>query len=93
MDWSCFRMFNKPEEKTTSAVKVILIIIGAVVAVAGAALVVYKIFKKYFTVTFECGDCESCDEDCFADEDETEEEVVVVEEEEAAAPEAEAVKE
>ena len=92
MDWSCFRMFNKVEEKKTSPLKVILIIIGAVVAVVGAALVVYKIFKKYFTVTFECGDCETCDEDCFEDEDELDAETVCCECEcaEAAAPEAEA---
>ena len=86
MDWSCFRMFNKVEEKKTSPIKVILIIIGAVVALMGAALVVYKLFKKYFTVTFECGDCETCEEDCFA---ECEDDTVCVDEEEAEAPEAE----
>ena len=68
MDWSCFKVFAKPEEKKTSPLKVILIIIGAVVAAAGVILVVYKLFKKYFTITFECGDCENCEEDCFEDE-------------------------
>jgi len=89
MDWSCFRMFNKVEEKKTSPLKVILIVLGALVAVAGAVLVAYKIFKKYFTVTFECGDCDTCDEDCFADEDELCCEDVCCECEETAAPEAE----
>lgn len=89
MDWSCFRMFNKAEEKKTSPLKVILIILGAIVAAAGALLVVYKIFKKYFTVTFECGDCDSCDEDCFCDEDELDAEPVCTDEDDVAAPEAE----
>ena len=89
MDWSCFRMFNKVEEKKTSPLKVILIVIGAIVAVGAAAAVLYTIFKKYFTITFECGDCESCDEDCLIDEEETECDVCLEEEEEeAAAPEA-----
>ena len=38
MDWSCFRMFNKVEEKKTSPLKVILIVIGAIVAVGAAAV-------------------------------------------------------
>lgn len=70
MDWNCFRMFKKEEEvKKPSVLKAILIVLGAITAIAAAALVVYRIFKKYFTITFECGDCDSCDEGCF-DEDE-----------------------
>ncbi|MBE6560609.1 MAG: hypothetical protein E7662_05745 [Ruminococcaceae bacterium] len=90
MDWSCFRMFNKVEEKKTSPLKVILIVIGAIVAVGAAVAVVYTIFKKYFTVTFECdGDCECCDEDCLMDEEDLESDPICLEEEEeVAAPEA-----
>ena len=89
MDWSCFRMFNKVEEKKTSPLKVILIVIGAIVAVGAAAAVVYTVFKKYFTVTFECGDCEDCDCDCECLIDEEEScDPICLDEEETAAPEA-----
>ena len=88
MDWSCFRMFNKVEEKKSNPLKVVLIVIGAIVAVGATAAVVYTVFKKYFTITFECsGDCENCDEDCLIDE-EDEEEFISFEEEEVEAPEA-----
>ena len=28
----------------------------------------YKLFKKYFKVSFDCGDCDSCDGGCFDDD-------------------------
>ena len=94
MDWSCFRMFNKVEEKKSNPLKVVLIIIGAIVAVGATAAVVYTVFKKYFTITFECsGDCDNCEEDCLLDEEDEIEPISFEEEEEAEAPEAEVVTE
>ena len=57
MDWGFINMFKKPEEKKTSVVKVVLITLGVIAAVAAALAVLYTLFKKYFTITFECGDC------------------------------------
>ena len=68
MDWGFINMFKKPEEKKTSVVKVVLITLGVIAAVGATLAVLYTLFKKYFTITFECGDCENCDEDCFDDE-------------------------
>ena len=48
--------------------KAILIVIGAIVAVSGIVMALYSMFKKYFKVTFECGNV--CDDDCFDDENE-----------------------
>jgi len=88
MDWNYFKLLRK-EEKKNSALKVVLIVIGAVAAAAATGFVLYKVFKKYFTVTFECGDCESCDENCF-DEPVIDEPFCCCDEEEIAAPEVEA---
>lgn len=52
------------KEDSSSLLKGILIAIGAVVAVAGTMALLYALFKKYFTITFECGDCESCESPC-----------------------------
>ncbi len=68
MDWGLINMFKKPEEKKTSVVKVVLITLGVIAAVGATLAVLYTLFKKYFTITFECGDCENCDEDCFEDD-------------------------
>lgn len=68
MNWGLINMFKKPEEKKTSVVKVVLITLGVIAAVGATLAVLYTLFKKYFTVTFECGDCENCDEDCFEDD-------------------------
>ena len=63
----------KQNGKTMEAVKVVLIIVGALVTLAALAAVAYTIFKKYFQVTFECdGDCDECGE-CFADDGDGEE--------------------
>ncbi len=80
----------KQNGKSTEAVKIILIVIGALVSLAAIAVVAYTIFKKYFQVTFECdGDCDTCD-DCFADMDDNEElECSYAEEEKEEAPAAE----
>ena len=79
----------KQTGKTMEAVKVILIIVGALVSLAALAAVAYTIFKKYFQVTFECdGDCDNCD-DCFADEDGGDELECSYADDEKKAPEAE----
>jgi len=53
------------EKKTCETLKVLFIIIGAIVSIGALVAVAYTIFKKYFRVTFECGDdCDCCD-DCF----------------------------
>ena len=55
---------------------------------------VYTVFKKYFTITFECsGDCDNCEEDCLLDEEDEIDPISFEEEEEAEAPEAEVVTE
>ena len=65
MDWSCFRMFKKQEEKSSGVLKGVLITVGIITAIAAAAIVVYKIFKKYFTITIECDECDcDCDGEC-----------------------------
>ena len=56
-------------EERSSAFKVIkitLIVLGVIVAVAAIALALYKFFKKYFVIDFGC---EGCDGDCFTDYD------------------------
>ncbi len=48
-----------------------VVIISACVAAAVAAIAItgYKLFKKYFKITFDCGeDCDSCIDGCFCDE-------------------------
>ena len=59
------------ENKSTSALKVVFIIIGALVSIAALALVIYTVFKKYFQVTLDCDncdcDCGDCEECCLFD--------------------------
>ena len=59
------------ETKETRRVSVgkIIAISAAVALIAFAAMVVaYKLFKKYFKVSFDCGDCDCCSENCFDDD-------------------------
>ena len=60
---------KKKEEKGVNVVKVVLITAGAVLAVVAAFAVLYKFFKKHFKITFECEDCDFCDDDCLTCED------------------------
>lgn len=62
-------MCSQKKNNACSVLKVILIVIGAVAAVAGIVFVLCKIFKKYFTIEFECEDCENCDTPCFEEPD------------------------
>lgn len=59
----------KKDKSCESSLKNIFIVIGAIVSLAALAVVLYTIFKKYFQVTFECGNCDECDEDCFGEDD------------------------
>ncbi len=68
--------------KKESALKTIFVVIGALVSIAALVVVVYTVFKKYFKVTFECGDCDCCDEGCFEDEDACYEPICCCEDEE-----------
>ena len=73
MDFRTPIFFWKHEEEKKSPVKGILIACGAIAATAAALIGAYLVFKKYFTVTIECEDCDKCDNPC--DEGEEEEEV------------------
>lgn len=84
------------EEKRVSIGKIILVTVGVTVAVVATLAALYKLFKKYFKVTFDCGNCEDCTAGCFADdfdplcdEDFAPKCVLDDEDEEADAPEAE----
>ncbi len=54
-------------EKKISVTKVIIIAATVAVTLAAALFLLYKLLKKYFKVSVECGDCDSCD-DCFCDD-------------------------
>lgn len=53
------------EEKKVNVYKVIGITVGAVLLVSAICFAAYKFFKKYFKITFDCGNCEECEDDCF----------------------------
>ena len=59
-------MENK--KSTLNALKVVFIVVGAVVTIGSLAIVAYKLFKKYFKVTFEC-EGEDCCDDCFCEDE------------------------
>lgn len=54
------------EEKKVNIYKVIGITVGAVLLVSAICFAAYKFFKKYFKITFDCGNCAECDNDCFS---------------------------
>ncbi len=57
------------EGKKLNVWKIIIISAGVAAAVAALCITAYKLFKKYFKITFDCGeDCEDCPEGCFTDE-------------------------
>ena len=53
-----------------ATLKVIAIVIGTLAAVAGLAVLFCKVFRKYFKVELECGDCSACEEPEELDEEE-----------------------
>lgn len=58
----------KKEEKRVSLIKIITISAGVALLIVAAAALLYKFFKKYFRISFDCGDCDTCCQDCFGDE-------------------------
>ncbi len=54
------------EEKRVNIYKVIGITVGAVIIATAICYAAYSFFKKYFKITFDCGDCAECDGDCFS---------------------------
>lgn len=67
--------------KSGKIVKGIFITLGVIVAIMAALAIAYKLFRKYFKITLECGelegdDCDSCElsddcepDCCYSDED------------------------
>ena len=56
------------EEKRTSVAKVIIISVTVAIAVVGLVVLLYNLFKKYFKVTIDCGNCDSCNDDSLGDD-------------------------
>ena len=61
-------MYNK-EGKRFGFLKVLLTTIGIILFLLTALAILYKFFKKHFKITFECGDYDFSDDDCFDDID------------------------
>ncbi len=59
---------RKNEEKRVSVIKIIAISAGVALLIVSVAALLYKFFKKYFRISFDCGDCDTCCQDCFGDE-------------------------
>ncbi len=59
---------RKNEEKRVSVIKIIAISAGVALLIVTVAALLYKFFKKYFRISFDCGDCDTCCQDCFGDE-------------------------
>ncbi|MBQ3708251.1 MAG: hypothetical protein II889_10130 [Clostridia bacterium] len=63
----------KYENRSGEFLKTLFVIIGVIASISALALVAYSLFKKYFQVTFDCGDegerFDADDDDYFADED------------------------
>ena len=53
------------EEKRVSIWKVVAISAAVALFIFATLVVLYKFFKKYFKISFDCGDCDSCTQDCF----------------------------
>ena len=55
------------EEKRTSVLKIVLISVAVAIAIVGIIALLYFLFKKYFKVSIDCGDCDGCEESCFGE--------------------------
>ena len=55
----------KNDEKRVSIFKIVEISAAVALLIFAALVVLYKFFKKYFKISFDCGDCDSCYQDCF----------------------------
>lgn len=61
-------MFYRKKEEQISVLKIVLIVVAVLAALSAFALILCKLFKKYFTIQIECGDdCECCEDPCFAE--------------------------
>lgn len=56
------------ETKRVSIGKIIAISAAVALLIFTAMVIAYKLFKKYFKISFDCGDCDSCDAQCFDDD-------------------------
>ena len=56
---------NQTEEKRISIWKIVAISAGVAVLVAAAVVILCKVFRKYFRISIDCGDCDDCTQDCF----------------------------
>ena len=70
---------SEKNSNKASVLRAIFITVGVIVTVLTTLVVLYKVFKKYFRITLECGDCSICDDDCFIEEDDYEPECCVYE--------------
>ena len=70
---------SEKNSNKASVLRAIFITVGVIVTVLTTLVVLYKVFKKYFRITLECGDCSICDGDCFIEEDDYEPECCVYE--------------
>ncbi|MBO7404121.1 MAG: hypothetical protein J6V24_04085 [Clostridia bacterium] len=64
----------RTNDRTGEFLKTLFVIIGVIASISALALVAYSLFKKYFQVTFDCGDegerfDADDDDDYFADEE------------------------
>lgn len=56
-------------EKRVNIWKIVIVSACVAASVAAIAITGYKLFKKYFKISFDCGeDCECCDDPCFCDD-------------------------
>ncbi len=55
------------ETRRVSVGKIIAISAAVALLIFTALIVAYKLFKKYFKISFDCGDCDSCQNSCFDD--------------------------
>ena len=83
------------DNRSGEFLRTLFVIIGVLVSISALAVVAYSLFKKYFQVTFDCGDegesFDADDDDYFADEEDEAFEPILCcdEDEEEAAPEEE----
>ena len=55
-------------EKRSSVVRTVIITLTVIAAIAAVAAVLYNLFKKYFKVSLDRGDCDDCSSGCFGDD-------------------------
>ena len=58
----------KEEKRGVSVLKIVLISVAVAIAIVAIVALLYYLFKKYFKVSIDCGDCDGCEEACFGDD-------------------------